>query len=170
MGQRFSACTCPDDPSHPGPKKADGTWKARSAPELDIIEAQVRRAGDVHRRIMELTSSLSRSTTRSVAGKCPSPVNLPRSMLDGIWVISPVSTMVSTTTRSQSSTRSMETLINNRRLVWRTQIRIASKSTSDMTVLRSDASSETQCHSKNSTGLRGTGCLSKYGVEYETGG
>lgn len=41
MGQRFSACTCPDDPSHPGPKKPDGTWKARSAPELDVIEAQV---------------------------------------------------------------------------------------------------------------------------------
>lgn len=25
-GQRLSACTCPDDPSHPGPKRSDGTW------------------------------------------------------------------------------------------------------------------------------------------------
>ncbi|CAO1624950.1 unnamed protein product [Sympodiomycopsis kandeliae] len=39
-GQRLSSCTCPDD-DHPGPKMPDGTWKARSAPEIDIIEAQV---------------------------------------------------------------------------------------------------------------------------------
>jgi hypothetical protein len=40
-GQRLSACTCPDDPSHPGPKKANGDWTGRSAPEIDLIEAQV---------------------------------------------------------------------------------------------------------------------------------
>jgi hypothetical protein len=40
-GQRLSACTCPNDKSHPGPKKADGTFTGRSAPEIDLIEAQV---------------------------------------------------------------------------------------------------------------------------------
>jgi len=40
-GQRLSACTCPDDNSHPGPKRSDGTFVGRSAPEIDIIEAQV---------------------------------------------------------------------------------------------------------------------------------
>lgn len=60
-GQRLSACTCPNDPHHPGPKRADGTWVGRSAPEvrlyplshtfdlaliscaaqIDVIEAQV---------------------------------------------------------------------------------------------------------------------------------
>lgn len=39
-GQRLSACTCPND-DHPGPKLADGSWKGRSAPEIDIIEAQI---------------------------------------------------------------------------------------------------------------------------------
>jgi beta-glucanase (GH16 family) len=33
-GQRLSACTCPDDGTHPGPKKADGIWKGRGAPEV----------------------------------------------------------------------------------------------------------------------------------------
>ncbi|WFC99881.1 hypothetical protein MYAM1_002627 [Malassezia yamatoensis] len=37
-GQRLSRCTCPKA-DHPGPKHADGTWKARSAPEIDIFEA-----------------------------------------------------------------------------------------------------------------------------------
>jgi hypothetical protein len=41
-GQRLSACTCPDDPTHPGPKRTDGTFVGRAAPEIDIIEAQVR--------------------------------------------------------------------------------------------------------------------------------
>lgn len=40
-GQRLSACTCPDDATHPGPKRADGSWVGRSAPEIDVIEAQV---------------------------------------------------------------------------------------------------------------------------------
>ncbi|EPQ29814.1 uncharacterized protein PFL1_02487 [Pseudozyma flocculosa PF-1] len=39
-GQRLSACTCPDE-DHPGPKLADGSWKGRSAPEIDVFEAQV---------------------------------------------------------------------------------------------------------------------------------
>lgn len=33
-GQRLSRCTCPDDPTHPGPKHPDGTWVGRSAPEI----------------------------------------------------------------------------------------------------------------------------------------
>lgn len=40
-GQRLSACTCPGDPSHPGPVRADGTYVGRSAPEIDIFEAAV---------------------------------------------------------------------------------------------------------------------------------
>jgi hypothetical protein len=39
-GQRMSSCTCQSD-DHPGPKTSNGKWKARSAPELDIFEAQV---------------------------------------------------------------------------------------------------------------------------------
>lgn len=40
-GQRLSRCTCPDE-SHPGPIHSDGTYVGRSAPEIDILEAQVR--------------------------------------------------------------------------------------------------------------------------------
>jgi len=39
-GQRLSRCTCADE-SHPGPKHSDGTFVGRSAPEIDIFEAQV---------------------------------------------------------------------------------------------------------------------------------
>lgn len=34
-GQRLSACTCPDDKTHPGPKHANGTWVGRSSPEIE---------------------------------------------------------------------------------------------------------------------------------------
>lgn len=40
-GQRLSRCTCPGE-DHPGPKHKDGTFVGRSAPEIDIFEAQVR--------------------------------------------------------------------------------------------------------------------------------
>ncbi len=40
-GQRLSRCTCPGE-SHPGPKHTDDTYVGRSAPEIDIFEAQVR--------------------------------------------------------------------------------------------------------------------------------
>ncbi|KAF8641999.1 hypothetical protein AX16_009721 [Volvariella volvacea WC 439] len=39
-GQRLSRCTCPGE-SHPGPVHTDGTYVGRSAPEIDILEAQV---------------------------------------------------------------------------------------------------------------------------------
>ncbi|KIY69736.1 glycoside hydrolase family 16 protein [Cylindrobasidium torrendii FP15055 ss-10] len=39
-GQRLSRCTCPGE-SHPGPMHKDGTYVGRSAPEIDIFEAQV---------------------------------------------------------------------------------------------------------------------------------
>ncbi|KAI3610563.1 glycoside hydrolase family 16 protein [Moniliophthora roreri] len=39
-GQRLSRCTCPGEP-HPGPKHPDGSFVGRSAPEIDMIEAQV---------------------------------------------------------------------------------------------------------------------------------
>ncbi|CAA7263155.1 unnamed protein product [Cyclocybe aegerita] len=38
-GQRLSRCTCSGE-SHPGPKHPDGTFVGRSAPEIDIFEAQ----------------------------------------------------------------------------------------------------------------------------------
>jgi hypothetical protein len=41
-GQKLSRCTCPGE-SHPGPKHSDGTFVGRSAPEIDVFEAQVRR-------------------------------------------------------------------------------------------------------------------------------
>ncbi|QRV93228.1 glycoside hydrolase family 16 protein [Ceratobasidium sp. AG-Ba] len=39
-GQRLSACTCQGE-SHPGPTKSDGSFVGRSAPEIDMFEAQV---------------------------------------------------------------------------------------------------------------------------------
>ncbi len=39
-GQRLSRCTCEGE-SHPGPKHEDGTYVGRSAPEIDVFEAQV---------------------------------------------------------------------------------------------------------------------------------
>ncbi len=39
-GQRLSACTCPGE-DHPGPKDSSGNFVGRSAPEIDILEAQV---------------------------------------------------------------------------------------------------------------------------------
>nr|XP_019009982.1 uncharacterized protein I206_05544 [Kwoniella pini CBS 10737]OCF48763.1 hypothetical protein I206_05544 [Kwoniella pini CBS 10737] len=40
-GQRLSRCTCSDDTTHPGPKLANGTFRGRSAPEIDMFEATV---------------------------------------------------------------------------------------------------------------------------------
>lgn len=39
-GQRLSACTCDGEP-HPGPKRSNGQYVGRSAPEIDVIEATV---------------------------------------------------------------------------------------------------------------------------------
>jgi hypothetical protein len=39
-GQRLSRCTCPGE-DHPGPKHSDGMYVGRSAPEIDVFEAQV---------------------------------------------------------------------------------------------------------------------------------
>lgn len=38
-GQRLSRCTCPED-DHPGPMMLDGSYRGRSAPEIDVFEAQ----------------------------------------------------------------------------------------------------------------------------------
>nr|XP_018259340.1 uncharacterized protein I303_08268 [Kwoniella dejecticola CBS 10117]OBR81498.1 hypothetical protein I303_08268 [Kwoniella dejecticola CBS 10117] len=40
-GQRLSRCTCPNDQTHPGPKLSNGTFRGRSAPEIDMFEATV---------------------------------------------------------------------------------------------------------------------------------
>ena len=39
-GQRLSRCTCPGE-SHPGPVHENGEYVGRSAPEIDVFEAQV---------------------------------------------------------------------------------------------------------------------------------
>ncbi|KAJ6600808.1 beta-glucan synthesis-associated [Mycena sp. CBHHK59/15] len=39
-GQRLSRCTCSGE-SHPGPIHSDGTYVGRSAPEIDVFEAQI---------------------------------------------------------------------------------------------------------------------------------
>jgi len=39
-GQRLSRCTCTGE-SHPGPMHSDGTFVGRSAPEIDVFEAQI---------------------------------------------------------------------------------------------------------------------------------
>ena len=39
-GQRLSRCTCAGE-SHPGPVHSDGTYVGRSAPEIDVLEAQI---------------------------------------------------------------------------------------------------------------------------------
>ncbi|TFK77251.1 beta-glucan synthesis-associated [Pluteus cervinus] len=39
-GQRLSRCTCAGEP-HPGPVHSDGSFVGRSAPEIDVLEAQV---------------------------------------------------------------------------------------------------------------------------------
>ncbi|KAJ7768363.1 glycoside hydrolase family 16 protein [Mycena metata] len=39
-GQRLSRCTCPGE-SHPGPIHEDKTYVGRSAPEIDVFEAQI---------------------------------------------------------------------------------------------------------------------------------
>ncbi|KAF8622154.1 hypothetical protein AX15_007272 [Amanita polypyramis BW_CC] len=39
-GQRLSRCTC-EGSDHPGPLHADGSYVGRSAPEIDLLEAQV---------------------------------------------------------------------------------------------------------------------------------
>lgn len=39
-GQRLSRCTC-DGEDHPGPKHSDGSYVGRSAPEIDVFEAQI---------------------------------------------------------------------------------------------------------------------------------
>ncbi|EIN14050.1 beta-glucan synthesis-associated protein [Punctularia strigosozonata HHB-11173 SS5] len=39
-GQKLSRCTCQGE-SHPGPVHSDGTYVGRSAPEIDIFEAQI---------------------------------------------------------------------------------------------------------------------------------
>jgi len=51
-GQRLSRCTCKGE-SHPGPMHDDGTFVGRSAPEIDVFEAQI--TGDV------LTGQVSQS-------------------------------------------------------------------------------------------------------------
>lgn len=53
-GQRLSRCTCPQDTTHPGPKHSDGTFVGRSAPEIDMFEAQVSSNYSAYSRVIHL--------------------------------------------------------------------------------------------------------------------
>ncbi|KAI0735053.1 glycoside hydrolase family 16 protein [Earliella scabrosa] len=44
-GQRLSRCTCPGE-SHPGPVHENGEYVGRSAPEIDVFEAQIGGVGE----------------------------------------------------------------------------------------------------------------------------
>jgi beta-glucanase (GH16 family) len=55
-GQKLSRCTCKDSDDHPGPKHDDGSWVGRSAPEIDVFEAQV--GQDPHPHIGGVSQSL----------------------------------------------------------------------------------------------------------------
>lgn len=57
-GQRLSACTCTNikDGSHPGPM-SNGRYVGRSAPELDIFEAQVSTLGGEASQSLQLVIS-----------------------------------------------------------------------------------------------------------------
>ncbi|KAJ7054316.1 glycoside hydrolase family 16 protein [Mycena amicta] len=46
-GQRLSRCVCPGE-SHPGPVHSDGTYVGRSAPEIDMFEAQIGGPNSAH--------------------------------------------------------------------------------------------------------------------------
>jgi hypothetical protein len=54
-GQRLSACTCAADAAmHPGPRRKDGTFVGRSAPEIDVFEQQL---GTVQKDKAEISQS-----------------------------------------------------------------------------------------------------------------
>ncbi|KAJ7261149.1 beta-glucan synthesis-associated [Mycena rebaudengoi] len=53
-GQRLSRCTCAGE-SHPGPIHKDGSYVGRSAPEIDIIEAQI--GGEEGARVGQVSQS-----------------------------------------------------------------------------------------------------------------
>ena len=53
-GQRLSRCTCPGE-SHPGPMYTDGSYMGRAAPEIDVVEAQVR--SEMFLKVFFLTTS-----------------------------------------------------------------------------------------------------------------
>jgi hypothetical protein len=79
-GQRLSACTCPDDETHPGPRNSTtGGFVGRSAPEIDMIEAQVRRSlwlcdiREVHSRIFVPCALTGRSMDKGGACKLDLP-------------------------------------------------------------------------------------------------
>jgi beta-glucan synthesis-associated protein KRE6 len=69
-GQRLSRCTC-DGEDHPGPKHTDGTYVGRSAPEIDVFEAQM---GGT-----PLIGQVSQSAQWAVSIKVCQPVQSPHS-------------------------------------------------------------------------------------------
>lgn len=65
-GQRLSACTCPDDPDHPGPRRENGSFVGRGAPEIDMFEAAVSTAGPYFTRQIEEGIRLKRYRSISI--------------------------------------------------------------------------------------------------------
>jgi beta-glucanase (GH16 family) len=53
-GMRLSSCTCPGE-QHPGPVHQDGTFVARSAPEIDVLECGLAFLGDANKTHDALT-------------------------------------------------------------------------------------------------------------------
>lgn len=74
-GQRLSRCTCPGE-SHPGPVHSDGTYVGRSAPEIDIFEAQVSGgAGQVSQSAQWAVSFIITRNVRRLTIPSPSITN-----------------------------------------------------------------------------------------------
>jgi len=65
-GQRLSRCTC-DGEEHPGPKHDDGTYVGRSAPEIDVLEAQVGGHPAVGQVSQSAQWAVSQSIMRNIA-------------------------------------------------------------------------------------------------------
>lgn len=59
-GQRLSACTCDNDDSHPGPRRDNGSFVGRGAPEIDMFEALVSRVGSCQNPHLTLPAGYAR--------------------------------------------------------------------------------------------------------------
>ena len=75
-GQRLSRCTCRGE-SHPGPVHADtGEYVGRSAPEIDMFEAQVRLSDSPQKQgECSIVVRLAILQQESTSVQYPNPVN-----------------------------------------------------------------------------------------------
>jgi len=63
-GQKLSRCSCKGS-DHPGPKHSDGSYVGRSAPEIDVLEAQVRYWDLIRNLLVTFTDRWSSSSWSS---------------------------------------------------------------------------------------------------------